>query len=316
MKTWLKSIVAIALMTLLFSVTEWRQVLSLVFKSSPAMVIIGILLSVFGLVLSAHRWKILLRAFNSSPPLGLTVKLYWVGSFFSNFLPTNIGGDIARAVLTKPLCPLAQAAASILVERLTGLSILLILAAIGIFYRPDYFAVPGVRLLIWACILGMAAVIVLITTMGNRIASILNQYLNRSDSILTKALKKIQKLVSSVNYYHGRPELVLLALLLAIPFYVSVVAFQFVIIAAVGANLGWVEVLFIAPLIPLVSLIPASINSIGIAEGAFVVLYTQAGLTPEQALAAALLRRFILLIVSLFGGILWVFIRQHPLEAT
>ena len=55
-------------------------------------------------------------------------------------------------------------------------------------------------------------------------------------------------------------------------------------------------------MIPLVSLLPLTLDGIGVVEGAFVLFYAAAGAPPEAALAAAMLRRPGTLAVSTVGG--------------
>jgi uncharacterized membrane protein YbhN (UPF0104 family) len=62
--------------------------------------------------------------------------------------------------------------------------------------------------------------------------------------------------------------------------------------------------------VTVVAALPAAPNGIGTSEAAFVLLYTQAGLSPEEALAAALLRRLVLTLTSLTGGVLWLAARD------
>ena len=66
-------------------------------------------------------------------------------------------------------------------------------------------------------------------------------------------------------------------------------------------------VFFIAAWISLFSLIPLSLNSLGLTEGAFVLLYGMVGVLPHEALAVALLGRFFRLIFSLPGGAFLLF---------
>ena len=60
------------------------------------------------------------------------------------------------------------------------------------------------------------------------------------------------------------------------------------------------------PLVPLVGMLPVTANGLGLAEGAFVLFYTQMGVPADQAFAAALLRRLVTIGVSLPGCAMWL----------
>ena len=51
-------------------------------------------LHALGLLISAYRWQILIRAQGDLVPLGFLAKSYLVGNFFNLFLPTRFGGDV------------------------------------------------------------------------------------------------------------------------------------------------------------------------------------------------------------------------------
>jgi uncharacterized protein (TIRG00374 family) len=75
---------------------------------------------------------------------------------------------------------------------------------------------------------------------------------------------------------------------------------------AVGAEVSLLEIIYILPIIHLITFLPLSLNGLGISEGAYVFLFSQAGISPTEALAAAFSRRAAHLLVSLVGGILWI----------
>ena len=61
----------------------------------------------------------------------------------------------------------------------------------------------------------------------------------------------------------------------------------------------------VAPVVLAVGLLPLSINGIGTIELTFVVLFGELGVPGHVALAIALLRRLVLLLLSLIGGMLY-----------
>lgn len=307
LKLWVRLVVAILLFAFLFQFVDWRQAAKLLANASVGFSLVAIALSIFGMLLSTLRWNVLLRAHELQISLLDALRVYWIGAFFSNFLPSNVGGDVVRAAITKPSGKLAQVAASIVVERITGAVVLFSLAIVALTLRPSYFRVAGLLPIIWLGIASMCAALIGAVLFGEQLAARLTAVRDgRQATLVVRVLEKAGKLIDAVNYYKRRRTAVFWALVLALPFYASVVIFQYSLISAVGASLPLMEVLLIAPLIPLVSMIPVSLNALGIAEGAFVLFYTQAGLSPAQALAAALLRRVVLLLVSGIGGVFWI----------
>jgi uncharacterized protein (TIRG00374 family) len=315
LKHWLKLIVAISLFAILFQLVDWRKSASILASASASLTIAAIAMSVIGLILSAYRWNVLLRAHSIWISHLDSIRFYWIGSFFSNYLPSNVGGDIVRATIAARPGKLAQVAASIVVERITGLTVLLLLSVCALLLRPEYFSAGGLLPFLWAGVIFALGIIFASAVSSERLTNLIDHFGHRAvRPPIQKIMGKIGKLVTAVNYYHNKPQTVLRTLLLAIVFYGTAIAFQYLVITAIGANLPIREVMLVAPLIPLVSIIPLSLNALGLAEGAFVLFYTQAGLSPTEALAAALLRRLVLLLVSVIGGLIWISDRRDRIS--
>jgi len=86
-----------------------------------------------GYLISAWRWRILLRAQGQQIPFWKLVESYIVATFFNYALLGTLGGDVIRLTDTGLGQKRgAQAASSILVERLTGFIAMVLLAAIGV----------------------------------------------------------------------------------------------------------------------------------------------------------------------------------------
>src|SRR5690606_21312134 len=64
--------------------------------ASPAWMAGALGLYLLMCVMSAWRWRILLRAQHVLVPIGMLTTSFLVATFFNNFLPSNIGGDVVR----------------------------------------------------------------------------------------------------------------------------------------------------------------------------------------------------------------------------
>ncbi len=306
MKFWLRLVISIVLLVVLFRVTNWRDAMEILADTRPVTALIALALCIIGLIMSAVRWNVLVRAHNIRISNALAIRCYWVGAFFGNFLPSNIGGDVVRIVVMKRPDKLAQIGASIIVERITGLVIILFLVICSLLLHAEYYAKDKLFILVWLGVGGLTLSILVVVLAGKRVSLLMYSWGRRDGSWIRRGIDKFRKLVDNVNYYGKARGAVFLTTVWAVFFYVDMVTFHYFSLVAVGAHLPWFEVLFIAPLIPLVSFLPISVNAIGVAEGTFVFFYAQAGVPVENALAAALLLRLIMTFTSLLGGLFWL----------
>ena len=78
-------------------------------------------LHIFGILLSAIRLNILLKAQGIFVPLTKVFSLYLVGIFFSNFFPSSIGGDVIKVLEIGKQSDMTSATLSTIMERFLGL---------------------------------------------------------------------------------------------------------------------------------------------------------------------------------------------------
>ena len=262
--------------------------------------------------LSSMKWGLLLRAHGIKAGQLALLRAYWIGSFASNYLPSSVGGDIVRALVIRAQGSLAVVASSILVERLTELAVLLLLSAGALAVQPEPFRALGILLPLWLLVLAAAGAVLGVAAGGQPTARFLGRLANARQRTVRRLAAKLLKLVSATDGYRRAVPLVLAAMLMSLPFYGILILFQYALLEAVGASVSLAQVASIAPLIPLIALIPASINGLGLTEGAFTLFYMQVGVPAETAFAAALLRRVISVLVSLVGGLFWLADPRQP----
>ena len=97
------------------------------------------LLFTIGLVVRAYRWLLLLRGLGIPVAFKRLLELYFVGNFFNSFLPTGFGGDVVRVFEVSQDVPANVAAGTVIVDRLTGLLMLFVMALAALPFRPASF---------------------------------------------------------------------------------------------------------------------------------------------------------------------------------
>lgn len=309
LRIWAKPAVAAAFIAVVVSFVDWRESLRLLsdLRSTPGL--LAVLLLTVGLALSTLKWQVLLAVHAVRLPFLQLLRYYWIGSFFSNLLISTVGGDVVRLGLMYKHARLTTVAASIVVERASGLLILLCLAALGLSMRPEYYMTGGLLVALWLLVIGLSGALGLALFLGSRVGRWFCTVLE-SRRWVARPIYELRKMAQAIQYYQGQIKTITLTLVLSMLFYTEVILFDYAVILSIGGDIKFVEVVLIAPLIALVSLVPISVNALGIAEGAFVLFYTQAGLAPEEALAAAVLRRVLVVCYSLGGGVIWL--RERP----
>ncbi len=128
---------------------------------NPAWILLALAAYAFTQSIAVWRWNRLLRAQHIEVERRRLTESIWVSMFFNNFLPSNIGGDVVRIADTAPAAGSKTLATTvILVDRVLGLTALVIVAASGALVASLLGVhVPGARWLWMASALGAVAAI-------------------------------------------------------------------------------------------------------------------------------------------------------------
>jgi uncharacterized protein (TIRG00374 family) len=237
----------------------------------------------------------LLDALGMSILLSRLAALYFVGTFFSNFLPTGVGGDVVRAYeLARQSDRPAEAIGTVLVDRATGLLILFLMALVALIFSYR-LVTPQV-----------AAAIVLLALMGwgGLVVIIKRDWLEKWG--LLRFIARIRQLedVYEAVYACG---LKALGRALAVSFALNVllIVMNYLIALSLGVRISlWYFLLFV-PIISFLLALPVSLSGLGVREGGYVYLFSQAGVAAPLALTMSLVIAAFNLIIGFIGGILY-----------
>ena len=110
--------------------------------------LLALLTTFGGIVLSAWRWQRVLAVFDAPARLPHLVSHYLAGQFVGNFLPSTIGGDVLRVsrLTNSSTVPGTSVFASVVIERLTGW---IVLPLLTFLFNADEPRLLGFPLFYW-----------------------------------------------------------------------------------------------------------------------------------------------------------------------
>jgi glycosyltransferase 2 family protein len=300
----LKIIVSLSILTLILifkiSIQEvWNE-----FKNVNIWwLVVSFSLHGLGLLISAVRWQILIKAQGDSVPLSFLAKSYLVGNFFNTILPSRIGGDVVRIWDgSKYSKTVLKSSAIILVERLTGIIVLLLFALGSALFRLDMAQkVPVIWVSLIMGLLGLAAVLLFFTPF---IEKIINKI--PSKGFLKKIIQKTIEFRSTIIFYKTKKAALLKAFGWAFLLQANVILHFFLIGKALHLHIKIVDYLVFIPIVMLIQLIPITINGLGLREGAYIEIFEFYGIAPESAFSFALIDVAFMLIIGIIGAIIYV----------
>src|SRR5512139_1372216 len=127
-----KVIVSVGLLVLLVSRMDTSRFWAYARTASAAWLLGALTIYLIVILTSAWRWGLLLGAQHVRIPGAKLVSSYLVATFFNNFLPSNIGGDVIRIADTAPAAGSKTLATTVvLIDRGIGLMGLVLVAAVG-----------------------------------------------------------------------------------------------------------------------------------------------------------------------------------------
>ena len=301
LKQGIRPVVSIALLILLFSLlVDVNDVWTAIMAARPDGIALAIALIILALLVSAIKWSILLRAQVATISLPYLFNTYLVGLFFNNFLPSNVGGDVARiADIAKRTGKAPEATASVIGERLISGLALALTALIGLLLSPQvsgqFAPIVGGLILFFVFVMGLFA--------SRRAKRIISTVIRRL--LGPKWFERIGRVAGSIALAIRNPSTFLWALFWSFAFHITLVLVNYAIFIGLNINLPLISFVLYVPIIAAIQLVPVSVNGFGVREVAYVYFFGTVGVSSSGAAAASLLFGILVMLVSLPGGLIF-----------
>lgn len=293
-KTFFKILVSIILLTYFLLHANISSTLKVLLSSNIFYVVLCVLIYFIGQVISAYKWGIIAKKMEFKTNTLDFIRYYFIGMYFNLFLPSTIGGDVGKAYYlyrNEPSRKKTEAIFSIIIDRVTGLFILLIMATIASFTKyaanlPTYIT-SGITVITFCAFVTLFLV-----------------YFT-----LNKSLIPVKFL--SIEYQEYLRNLVSIKFLLTIflyslLFHISVILIHIFIGYSINIDINPIYYFIIYPIVSILGFIPIAFNGIGIREGAYIFLFSLLSVNKSLGFSFGIIWLFVVVINSLLGGIFYI----------
>jgi len=303
--------VSILLIVALVLLARRSNMLASLTALEPQALLIAGALQFIAFLINGRRWQILLEHFGIYERLVTLTTLYFIGMFFSLFLPTGTGGDAVRMYdVARRSRRAPQAVVATLQERLVGLGTsLLVGLAATLFYLP---LVPP-KLRVWIIIIqvfGALGITLLLypALLFAIVRRLWRHYGERPALSRLAAHPLVARFVGTIRPVVDAPPLppFKLAQLLGIALAATMLGMgmYYILGQSLKIPIGFMAYCLVVPMVWIIRMVPVSLNGLGLTEGSFVFLMGLFAIPEGKTLALALAVLGIQTCCALFGGVL------------
>lgn len=260
--------------------------------------------TVFSMAIQANRWRSLLLEEGKKIKFRTFYAYIALGYFFNNLLPSGFGGDAVKTIaFGKRFGNIANSVAAVAISRVMGL-----LAMFLCFFATLPFVVARYDIpTIYTGAVSAVALVSVLVIVGGLFSDKI-----KLPAKLTARVPFLLKLQDAFSIYRGYKKAFLLSGLDSIWLQISSIAIHYAYFQAVGVPVDLATITVFMTITITVSMLPISINGIGIREGVNVSLFTGLlGIPADIVLAAALIGYIPMLFQAAQGAFVFAIIGKR-----
>lgn len=309
---WLRVAISAAILGWLFSRMDWPQLIETWRDLRWEWWLGAVAISIVSQFVVGLRWRILTR------PLGFTdsamrcIGLEFVGMFVNLFMPSTIGGDVARAwYLDGGRGMRARAMISVFVEQSSGMAVLFAMALAGSLFGYSLFPswlLPVVLIVSGGFLVGLLVLIAASRWLSRRLRF-------AGASWLQGVQHYAETLAEAVAIYWRHRLPFLASIGLAVAMYLLMFSTMWMLSHGLGHPVPLVYLCAIIPIITLLMWVPLSMAGVGVREASLSFFLAPLGVPAAAAVSLGLLSFFNLALISLIGGVIYSFGVYPKLES-
>lgn len=281
---------------------DLKNIIIIVSKLDIKYLLPVLILRFLGILLLSLRLKYVLSIKNLNYNPFKLIKLYFLGKFYNQFLPSGYGGDIVKGyLLSKDQTKKIQAFLAVFVDRLIGLSSQLticFIVAVAAYKYIEFLGNSSYIFIVLPVIFFVFLYLFSIRSIVVNFGFILNLLKFR------RVNAKIKEFYYTLISFKDNAKMLIISFIISL--FIQFLFYIGYYFLSLSLNLDInIRYFFIfTPIIFIIAIIPLSISGIGIRESGYIFFFTKVGATANQAFSLSILILTIFLIEGLIGGII------------
>ncbi len=269
-----------------------------------SMLAAAMIVLLFQVCVGGLRWHAVMKAIGAPISVFKSIQLFYIGSFFSQFLPSSVGGDAVRIYkVYREGIGLRGAVNGVLLERaVTVVALLVLVDATLPWFLPRVdeetatLILPGISLVTLAGVVGLGFLMML-----DRLPEGLRRW---------RVFRGLGNLgIDARRVFLVVPNLIK-AMALGILTHVNISFSVFLLAMSLHLDVTLLDCLVLVPPVLLVMTLPISIAGWGVRETAMVVAFGLIGVPEGGAAVLGFLLGLVGMTMAIPGGIIWLVSRD------
>lgn len=285
-----KLLASLVILFLLYRQINLKNMLGILSQISPLYLLLITFLYLCGQIMSAFKWGIFLREAEIPYTKAMLIRAYFSGMFVNTFGLGTVGGDVTRALVIQP--PIGKRAASlatVVADRMMGLSVLLSIGVIAIVaHKPEQLGDNGLLISLLA-ITGLASAWIF----GPRLLTMIFPDGHR----FSEAAKSVSAAFPKHNMAFLR------AITISVFFHILQIGMHWVIAQEVAPQLNFLFLCATIPLVNTAAALPITWQGVGVRESLYILFFSPMGVSNEQAIVIGAIWILSATAVSALGGL-------------
>jgi uncharacterized protein (TIRG00374 family) len=291
---WMRALVSAGLLALVATQIDFGAGASRLSHGRWGWLVAAVAAVFTSLLVGAGRWHLFLRAAGVERERSSVLRAYLIGAFTTNFLPSQAGGDVTRAWLAGRRGTRVRAAATVVVDRVTALGCLIVVAWLAFAF--DHASVPGTLVAALAATTAAFAAGWLVVALAMRGAGRI------APKVPARLVGSAREARDSLRACVARPVLWRTSLI-GLGFQALIALAAWLIARSITPDVPFSALLTTLPVVVVLATAPVSIGGLGVREGSYVLLLGQAGVGTTEATLFSLTAAAAFALASLPGGL-------------